>query len=140
MCVLSLPPDTELFGPDWRKEWLKRLEAVGPVTHNWMRHQRRDGYWQHGSVCEDYSQIKYPVYAVGGFVDAYTNSIPRLLNNLKVPRTRWRLFWSNRRIPCLSISGKGDGFQIRPRRSPPSLMCPPFVILCSSFTVPILYD
>ena len=53
---------------------------------------------------------------------------------------RWHLFWSNRRIPCLSISGKGDVFQIRPRRSPPSLMCPPFVILCSSFTVPILYD
>ena len=51
-----------------------------------MRHQRRDGYWQHGSVCEDYSQIKCPVYAVGGFVDAYTNSIQRLLNNLKVPR------------------------------------------------------
>ncbi len=86
MCVLSLPPDPELFGPDWRKEWLKRLEVVVPVTHNWMRHQRRDSYWQHGSVNEDYSQIKCAVYAVGGFVDGYTNSIPRLLKNLEVPR------------------------------------------------------
>ena len=86
MNVLSLPPDPELFGPDWRKEWLKRLEAVGPVTHNWTRHQRRDSYWQHGSVNEDYSLIKCPVYAVGGFVDGYTNAVPRLLENLKVPR------------------------------------------------------
>ncbi len=86
MNVLSLPPDPELFGAGWRKEWLKRLEAVGPVTHNWMRHQRRDRYWQHGSVNEDYSRIKCPVYAVGGFVDVYTNTVPRLLENLSVPR------------------------------------------------------
>ena len=86
MCVLSLPPDPEIFGPDWRKEWIKRLEAVGPVTHKWTRHQRRDAYWQHGSVNEDYSQIKCPVYAVGGFVDGYTNTVPRLLKNLDVPR------------------------------------------------------
>jgi putative CocE/NonD family hydrolase len=86
MNVLSLPPDPEIFGSDWRKEWLKRLEAVGPVTHNWMQHQRRDSYWQHGSVNEDYSQIQCPVYAVGGFIDAYTNSVPRLLEHLEVPK------------------------------------------------------
>ena len=86
MCVLSLPPDPELFGSGWRKEWLKRLEAVTPVVHNWMHHQRRDSYWEHGSVNEDYSQIKCAVYAVGGFVDGYTNSIPRLLEHLNVPR------------------------------------------------------
>ena len=86
MNVLSLPPDPELFGAEWRSEWMKRIEAVGPVTHNWMRHQRRDAYWQHGSVNEDYSLIKCPVYAVGGFVDGYTNAVPRLLENLSVPR------------------------------------------------------
>ncbi len=86
MNVLSLPPDPQLFGPDWNIEWLKRLEAVGPVTHKWMRHQRRDGYWQHGSVCEDYSQIRCPVFAVGGFIDAYTNSISRLLAHLDSPK------------------------------------------------------
>jgi putative CocE/NonD family hydrolase len=86
MNVLSLPPDPEIFGIHWKKEWIKRLQAVRPVTHNWLRHQRRDSYWQHGSVNEDYSKIQCPVYAVGGFVDAYTNSIPRLLAHLKVPR------------------------------------------------------
>ena len=30
---------------------------------SWMQHQRRDAYWRHGSICEDYSAIECPVYA-----------------------------------------------------------------------------
>ena len=52
----------------------------------WLQHQRRDAYWKHGSVCEDYEAIQCPVYAVGGWTDAYKNAIPRLLERLTVPR------------------------------------------------------
>jgi uncharacterized protein len=52
----------------------------------WLRHQRRDGYWRHGSVCEDYARIEAPVYAIGGWADGYTNAIPRLLAGLPGPR------------------------------------------------------
>lgn len=45
-----------------------------------------DAYWKHGSVCEEYSAIQCPVYAVGGWTDGYTNAIPRLLTHLTVPR------------------------------------------------------
>ena len=86
MNVLTQAPDPETFGSGWREQWLKRLGAIKPVIHTWLRHQRRDSYWQHGSVNEDYSLIKCPVYAVGGFVDGYTNAVPRLLENLNVPR------------------------------------------------------
>jgi hypothetical protein len=37
-------------------------------------------------VCEDYAAIQCPVFAVGGWTDGYTNAIPRLLQNLTVPR------------------------------------------------------
>jgi hypothetical protein len=37
-------------------------------------------------VDEDYSAIACPVYAVGGWTDPYTNSVPRLLEGLSVPR------------------------------------------------------
>jgi predicted acyl esterase len=37
-------------------------------------------------VCEDYAAIQCPVYAVGGWTDAYKNAIPRLLEGLTVPR------------------------------------------------------
>src|SRR5919201_888939 len=62
------------------------LQNVPLFFELWLRHQRRDAYWKHGSVCEDYPAIQCPVYAVGGWTDAYKNAIPRLLERLKVPR------------------------------------------------------
>ncbi len=79
------PPDPELRA-DWREEWLKRLNAMPFWPALWLKHQRRDAYWRHGSVCEDYGAIPCPVFAVGGWADAYTNAVPRLLEGLKVPR------------------------------------------------------
>jgi putative CocE/NonD family hydrolase len=80
------PPDPALVGERWRAMWMERLEAVPLFLERWLRHQRRDAYWKHGSVCEDWSAIRCPVYAVGGWTDGYSNAIPRLLEQLKVPR------------------------------------------------------
>ncbi len=81
----DLPPDPAEFGPGWRTEWLKRAEANEPWAHIWFAHQRRDAYWRQGSVCEDYSAIQVPVYAVSGWADNYSEAVPRLLANLKSP-------------------------------------------------------
>jgi len=80
------PADPELFGPGWRDNWKTRLENMPFWPALWLKHQRRDAYWQHGSICEDWSAIEVPVFLVGGWVDAYTNAIPRMLEHLKVPR------------------------------------------------------
>ncbi len=77
----SRAPDPALRA-DWREMWLKRLEAEPFLPAVWLRHQRRDAYWQHGSVCEDYSAIKAKVLAVGGWGDAYKNAVPQLVENL----------------------------------------------------------
>ena len=45
----------------------------------------RDSYWQHGSICEDYSSIACPVFLIGGFTDLYTDSVFRMLEHLKCP-------------------------------------------------------
>ncbi len=66
--------------------WLERLENMPLFLERWLRHQRRDAYWRHGSVCEDFSAIRCPVFAVGGWTDGYTNAVPRLLEHLDVPR------------------------------------------------------
>ena len=79
------PPDPALR-EDWRERWLERLDAMPFWPALWMKHQSRDDYWRHGSVCEDYDAIQCPVFAVGGWADAYTNAVPRLLAGLKVPR------------------------------------------------------
>lgn len=84
--AMAHPPDPTLVGDRWRTMWLERLQNLPVYLETWLRHQRRDGYWRHGSVCEDYDAIRCPVYAVGGWTDGYTNSIPRLLQRLTVPR------------------------------------------------------
>ena len=80
----SRPPDPAMRA-DWRQVWLARLEAEPFLPSTWLRHQTRDAYWQHGSVCEDYSAIKAAVLAVGGWGDAYKNAVPTLVENLKAP-------------------------------------------------------
>ncbi|MCP4767877.1 MAG: CocE/NonD family hydrolase [Gammaproteobacteria bacterium] len=83
--AMSRPPDPTLVGDAWREMWQQRLAANRPWAIDWVRHQRRDDYWKHGSVCEDFSQIKIPVYAIGGWADPYSNPVPRLLAGLDVP-------------------------------------------------------
>jgi uncharacterized protein len=80
------PPDPQLLPDTWREVWLDRLERTPPYIEHWLAHQRRDAYWEHGSVCEDYAAIEVPVYAVGGWADGYTNAVFRLLAGLDVPR------------------------------------------------------
>jgi uncharacterized protein len=80
------PPDPAVVGERWRDLWHQRLEANRPLADLWLAHQRRDGYWRHGSVCEDYDAIECAVYAVGGWQDGYTNAVPRLLERLSCPR------------------------------------------------------
>jgi hypothetical protein len=70
----SRPPDPAVLGNSWREVWLKRLEAEPCLLEVWLRHQRRDAYWQHGSICEDWSAIEVPVFIIAGWADGYRNA------------------------------------------------------------------
>jgi hypothetical protein len=82
----GLPPDPAVVGERWREMWFNRLENTPPFIESWVGHQQRDDFWKQGSVDEDYTAIICPVYAVGGWIDPYTNSVPRLLAGLTGPR------------------------------------------------------
>jgi uncharacterized protein len=82
----DLPPDPAIVGEVWRDIWRARWEANSPWILHWLAHQRRDGYWQQGSVCQDISRIRIPVYAVSGWADNYSEAIPRMLASLTCPR------------------------------------------------------
>ena len=82
----SCPPDPRIVGDAWRQMWMDRLEGSGLWLAKWLAHQRRDEYWKHGSVCENYARIQCPVMAVSGWADGYSNAVFRLLANLRVPR------------------------------------------------------
>lgn len=105
----ALPPDPAIVGAGWREQWLARLAATPRWVATWLAHQRRDNYWRHGSVCEDYAAIRCPVFAIGGWADAYRNAVPRLLTHLTVPRKGligpWAHGW-----PHLGEPGPAIGF------------------------------
>lgn len=103
------PPDPLLVGERWREMWLQRLDHLPLFLERWLRHQRRDAYWQHGSICEDYSAIQCPVFAVGGWTDGYTNTIPRLLQHLTVPRKGLIGPWAHA-YPHVALPGPRIGF------------------------------
>jgi len=81
----ALPPDPR-FRDDWRAVWLERLEKTPALIEPWLTHQTRDEFWRQGSVAEEYSAIEAATLVVGGWADAYTNAVPRLLEHLTCER------------------------------------------------------
>ncbi len=81
---MTRPPDPDIRG-DWRQTWMARLESLPFLAAMWLRHPRRDSYWKHGSVCEDWAAIDCPVLAIGGWADAYSNAPADLIEHLTAP-------------------------------------------------------
>lgn len=97
--------DPEIQGERWREQWRERLEQWEPVASTiWLQHQRRDAYWKHGSVNENYDDITCAVYAAGGWEDGYSNAIPRLLANLKGPKKGLVGPWGHK-YPHIGVPG-----------------------------------
>jgi putative CocE/NonD family hydrolase len=83
----GLAADPTITGSkDWKADWLARLQQVDFNLGTWLNHPHKDAFWKHASVNQDYAKIQCPVYAIGGWVDGYKNTVFRLLSNLSVPR------------------------------------------------------
>ena len=105
----ACPPDPQVVGERWREMWHERLRGSGLWLAEWLRHQHRDAYWRHGSVCEDPAAIAVPVLAAGGWADGYTNAVFRLLAALDVPCRALVGPWSHR-YPHLGRPAPAVGF------------------------------
>ncbi|SPH23754.1 Cocaine esterase [Defluviimonas aquaemixtae] len=107
--IANTPPDPAIVGDRWREMWKERLENNGLWMLDWFRHQRRDAFYRHGSVCEDFSAIEAAVYAVGGWADGYTNAIFRLLEHLPGPKKGLVGPWAHK-YPHFAEPGPRIGF------------------------------
>jgi putative CocE/NonD family hydrolase len=107
--IMGRAPDPAIVGERWREMWLQRLEALTPVFGTWLDHQRRDAYWQHGSVGEKIDDIICAVMTVGGWADGYTNTVFRLLRDLKAPRLGIVGPWGHK-YPHNGVPGPAIGY------------------------------
>ncbi len=109
LSIVNTPPDPAIVGERWRDMWLERLQNNGFWMLDWFKHQRRDAFYAHGSVCEDYSAIEVPVYMVGGWADGYTNAVFRTLDNLPGPKKGLVGPWAHK-YPHFAKPGPRIGF------------------------------
>lgn len=107
--IAMTPPDPLIVGDRWRQLWEGRLNGNGIWMQDWFEHQRRDDFYKHGSICEDYADVEIPVYAVGGWADGYPNPIFRMLESL--PGVRKGLIgpWGHK-YPHFAMPGPRMGF------------------------------
>ena len=105
----AYPPDPLVMGEGWKSEWEKRLNSLRAFPSVWMAHPKRDHYWKHGSICENYAAIKVPVYLIGGWADGYSNSVLKTFQNLSCPKKALIGPWAHN-FPHDAIPGPSIGF------------------------------
>ncbi|WP_353981339.1 CocE/NonD family hydrolase [Salinicola endophyticus] len=102
-------PDPALVGERWRELWKHRLDNMPLLAETWLRHQQRDAYWQHGSICENYADIEAAVYMISGWADSYVNTIPRMMEHLSCPKKALLGPWMHK-YPHFAIPDPAIGF------------------------------
>jgi putative CocE/NonD family hydrolase len=70
----SRSPDPAIVGERWKAMWLERLEGEPFMLEEWLPHQRRDEFWQHGSIAEDFAGFPVPALVIAGWADGYRNT------------------------------------------------------------------
>ena len=105
----SRPPDPAIVGKRWRDMWLHRLSHIPLLLEGWLAHAHRDEFWKHGSICENYGSITAATLLVGGWGDAYHNTIPRMLAELTAPRRGITGPWYHK-YPHIAAPGPAIGF------------------------------
>ena len=106
----SRPPDPALVGARWRDMWIVRLKNEPLLLEPWLQHQRRDDYWKHGSVGENYDAIEAATLAVGGWADAYKNAVPQLVAGIKKAPVRGLVGPWLHKYPHFAVPGPAIGF------------------------------
>lgn len=51
----------------------------------WLHHQRDGPFWKRASLIARYEAINIPVFVIAGWLDGYRDSVPRMLEHLRVP-------------------------------------------------------
>ena len=108
--ILASPPDPKNLGERWREVWMERLERLTFPVENWLKHQKFDDYWQHGSISQLDRKFDCPALLIGGWSDRYSNTVLNCLD--RDPENSWAIIgpWGHH-YPDQASPGPGISFQ-----------------------------
>jgi putative CocE/NonD family hydrolase len=78
----AFPPYPDYAVDDPRT--IARFDAK-PWSFRWLREQADGPYWRHGSLRPRYQAITAATLMIGGWMDGYTSSVPRMLARMRAP-------------------------------------------------------
>jgi hypothetical protein len=97
----NISPQTPGYVLD--KEYFRNRFEHYPWFLTYTKHQRDGEFWRKNSLRWQYEKIKIPVYLIGGLLDGYRDSVPRMLENMKVPVRAamgpYKHDWPNEGVP-----------------------------------------
>jgi hypothetical protein len=67
------------------RDYFKNRFEHYPWLLTYSKNQRDGEFWRKNSLRWHYDKIKIPCYLIGGLLDGYRDSLPRMLENMKVP-------------------------------------------------------
>jgi len=80
----------------------ERFESY-PGLLTYLKQQRDGEFWSRNSLRPQYGKIQIPCYLIGGLLDGYRDSIPRMLGEMKVPLKAeigpWNHAWPDDGVP-----------------------------------------
>lgn len=74
-----------------------------PWFLTYLKQQKDGDFWRKNSLRWNYDKIRIPTYLIGGLLDGYRDSMPRMLENMKVPVRAvigpWNHAWPDNGVP-----------------------------------------
>jgi predicted acyl esterase len=104
----ELSIDTDLGlprSPDYLLDeaYFKNRFNAYPWFLTYLKQQKDGEFWRKNSLRWNYPSIQIPVYLIGGLLDGYRDSIPRMLKNMDVPMKAvigpWPHVWPDNGVP-----------------------------------------
>lgn len=104
----ELSIDTDLGlprSPDYKldEEYFENRFNATPWFLTYLEQQRDGEFWRRNSLRWNYEAIEVPVYLIGGLLDGYRDSIPRMLEKMNVAMKAvigpWPHAWPDNGVP-----------------------------------------
>jgi putative CocE/NonD family hydrolase len=94
------------------EDTLARRFDAAPWFLQRLRRQRDGPFWQRGSLAPRYERLRVPALLIGGWYDGYRDSVPRMLENCRVPVHAivgpWNHTWPHDAVPGPEIEWRHE--------------------------------